>query len=79
MLKFFQGIIEKLAHKNEKKIIERAAWNFYWRRNPNQVIFAENSRPDLVIGFVEGIRWYKEYVNNGLEEIINQPQSPLKK
>lgn len=79
MLKFFERIIIKLADKKEKELVEQAAWDFYWGRNPNQVIFAENSRPDLVIGFVEGVKWYKDYINKVSKQIIEQPESPLKK
>jgi hypothetical protein len=33
--------------------LEKQAREFYWKRNPN-IIVAEDSRPDMVIGFVAG-------------------------
>lgn len=39
--------------------VEKLAWDFYWRRNP-KIIIAESSRPDLVIGYVEGHNKAKE-------------------
>ena len=36
-----------------KQQIEKKAREFYWRRNPNKMI-AENTRPDLVVGYVQG-------------------------
>jgi hypothetical protein len=32
---------------------EQKARDFYWKRNPEKMM-AENSRPDLVVGFVAG-------------------------
>ena len=43
--------------------VELEAKNFYWKRNPSKVI-AENSRPDMVIGYVEGAKWIKEQILN---------------
>ena len=36
-----------------KQQIEEKAREFYWRRNPKKMI-AENTRPDLVVGYVQG-------------------------
>jgi hypothetical protein len=44
--------------------IENAARDFYWSRQPKGKFMAENSRPDMVIGFVRGVKWYMEQINN---------------
>lgn len=86
MLKLFEGIIckierivGKIADKKEKELVEQAAWAFYWRRKPDQIIFAENSRPDIVIGFVEGVNWYKDHINNLSKGIVDPPENPKNK
>lgn len=38
-----------------EKDVEAMARKFYWKRHPGTVM-AENSRPDMVIGFIEGYR-----------------------
>lgn len=44
--------MEKKLQDNE---IDKAAWKFYFKGSDR--IIAENSRPDMVIGFVEGVDW----------------------
>lgn len=78
MLNFFTRLISKIADKKEKQFIEDAAWKFYWRRNPDKFM-AENSRPDIIIGFVEGVRWYKEHINNVSKGYIEHPENPKNK
>lgn len=47
-----------LLEKHEDSIDDMAR-EFYWKRNPNKD-FAENSRPDMVIGFVGGYNKSRE-------------------
>lgn len=44
---------EEKANLKFNPQIEQAARDFYWRRKPKQTV-AENSRPDMVIGYYAG-------------------------
>lgn len=51
--------------KEKTTDLEREARNYYWHKTGN--VFAENSRPDLIIGYVDGA---KIHCTDGLEELI---------
>ena len=36
-----------------KEELDQLAWDNYWKKNPGKAL-AENSRPDMVIGYVDG-------------------------
>lgn len=37
----------------DKETIDHLAWDTYWKKNPGKAL-AENTRPDMVIGYVDG-------------------------
>lgn len=54
--------------KNQE--IDQLAWENYWKKNPEKVL-AENSRPDMVIGYVDG--WNAnpaQYTEDDLENLL---------
>ena len=61
-----------LVDKQEMGIIETMARDFYWSRQPKGKFMAENSRPDMVIGYVEGYNKAKEtlYTEEQVREAI---------
>jgi hypothetical protein len=44
----------------EQDVVETMARDFYWSRQPKGKFMAESSRPDMVIGYVEGYNKAKE-------------------
>jgi hypothetical protein len=44
----------------EQDVVETMARDFYWSRQPKGKFMVENSRPDMVIGYVEGYNKAKE-------------------
>jgi hypothetical protein len=44
----------------EQDVVETMARDFYWSRQPKGKFMAESSRPDMVIGYVEGYNRAKE-------------------
>lgn len=43
----------------QDEAIEEKARKFYWKRNPNKII-AENTRPDMVIGYFQALTDLKQ-------------------
>ena len=46
--------------EDSKDVVETMARDFYWSRQPKGKFMAESSRPDMVIGYVEGYNKAKE-------------------
>lgn len=53
----------------EKKI-DQLAWGNYWEKNPGKAL-AENSRPDMVIGYVDGWNAAEKQRIENIETDIN--------
>jgi hypothetical protein len=64
----------------EQDVVETMARDFYWKRKPEK-LFAENSRPDMVIGYVEGYNKAKEtlYTEEQVKELLYYYDLEIKK